>query len=234
MEGAVRGDVREHHLGAVPRHPGMVPGDPGRLPPVGRELRPGDEPAAVVGEFTYRAAVVGGRAVQGYSGDHPAQLGGALAGELLQDAPHFAPVGVELRVGPAQPAAGGRGRGERHGFARPVGGVGVQPLVGEVDEDDQRAALGPRGACPRHSAVLDDPAPYVPRCGQHAVGAPVRPSADQGAAARLGRARLRPPHLVPDGADVLRASVVGGGERGVDRRRPGSVSPGGQHDRFPL
>ncbi|CAM5605995.1 hypothetical protein SCYAM73S_05416 [Streptomyces cyaneofuscatus] len=220
------GDLRQHHHRAVPRHPGVVPGDPGGPPPVVRDTGAGDEPVAAVGEFPYGGAVLGGGAVQRYGGDHPAYVGGPGSGELLQHAPHFAllaPVQVDLRVHPAQPAADVRERGERPGRVRPVGGVGVQPLVREVDEDDERPALLAHRTGPGLSAVLDHPAARVPRGGQHGLRGAVRAAAHQGAAAALGRARLGPPHLVADGGEVVGAAVVRGGEGRVDRRRPGAV-----------
>lgn len=219
-------DLRQHDHRAVPRHPGVVPGDPGRPPPVVGDLGAGDEPVPVVGEFTDRRPVVGRRPVERHGGDDAPYIGGRGPGELLQHAPDLArrPVfRAHLRVHPAQPAADVPDGGERPRLVGPVGGVGVQPLVGEVDEDHEEFAALAHGARPGLPAVLDHPAAGVPRGGQHRGDGAVGAAAHQGAPAVLGGARLGPPHLVPDGAEVVGAAVVRGGECRVDRRRPGSV-----------
>ncbi len=220
VQGAVGADVGEDQFGAVPRHAGMVPGEPGRVSPVGREPRPGHEPVPVVGEFAYGAPVLGGGAVQRYGGQDTAHVGGPVTGELLQHAPHLAPLRPEQRLRPAQ-AGAHRGHGrERTRLAARV--AAVEALVGEVHEDQQRPVLAGQGG-PRVSAVLDDAAAHVPRRGQHrllpAVGVPPH----QGAPAALAGARLGPPHLVADEAHVLRVPVVRGGQGRVDRRGPGPV-----------
>lgn len=226
-EPAVRSDLGEPELGAVPRHPGVVPHQPGRLPPVRGEPGPGAEPVSVVGQLPHQGPVFRGRPVQRYGGRHAAHIGRPGSGELLHHAPDFAV--PQHRVGPAQPAADRRdGRqGPRRGAAGSVGLVRVQPLVGEVDEDHQRSALGSFGARPGLPAVLGDPAAHVPRRGQRAHrGAAVRGPADQGAATALGRPGHRPPHLGADRADVLRPPVEGGGQRGADGRGPTAVGGG--------
>ncbi len=204
----------------------MVPGDPGGPPPVVGDLGSGDEPVPSVGEFTHRRPVVGRRAVQRYGGHDPSYIGEGGSGELLQHAPDFARralLRAHLRVHPAQPAADLGDRGERPGLVRSVGGVGVQPLVGEVDEHHEESAVLADRAGPGLSAVLDHPAAGVPGGGQRGCGGAVRAAADQRAAAALGGARLGPPDLVPDGAEMVGPAVVRGGERRADRRRPGAV-----------
>ncbi len=224
-EGAVGGDLGEQDLGAVPRHPGVVPADPDGPGPVRGEPGAGDEPVPFGGEFAHGGAVSCGRAVERHGGGDPAHVGRRGPGELLQDAPHLAPVRVDHRVGPAQSAADGGDGGERPGLrsgAR-VGLVRVQPLVGEVAEHHERSALRPVGRRPGPSAVLDDSAADVPRGGQRgllrAVGAPPH----QGPAASLGGPWRGPPQLVADGARVFGPSVVRGGERRVDGRGPAAV-----------
>lgn len=134
VQGAVGAHVGDQQFGAVPRHPRVVPGEPGGPAPVRRQPRPGHEPVGVAGQFTDGRAVLGGRPVQRYGGQDAPHVGGAVAGELLQHAPHFVPLGPHHEVGPAQPAAHRRERGERRRLAA-AGLVPVQPLVGEVRED---------------------------------------------------------------------------------------------------
>lgn len=213
-------DLGDDQLRAVPGHARVVPGEPGRARAVGRQPRPGDEPVADVGEFTHRVPVLHGRAVQRHGGQDPADIGGPVPGELLQDAPHLTELGSQLRLCPAQSAADRGDRRERDRLA--AGPEAVQPLVGEVHEHDERFARH-HLAGPGVAAVLDDPAAHVPRRGQHrllpAVGAP----AHQGAAAALGGPGLGPPHLVPDEAQPFGVPVVRGRERRVDGRGPGTV-----------
>ncbi|MGX1248862.1 hypothetical protein RKD48_001373 [Streptomyces ambofaciens] len=214
-------DVGDDQLGAVPGHARVVPGEPGGAAAVGREAGSGDEAVPFGGEFAHRAPVVGRGAVQRHGHEDAADVGGPLAGELLQDAPHLAALGTRVRLDPAQSAAH---RGQRCQRARlgAAGGEGVQPLVGEVHEDHQRTGAG-RGRAPGPAAVLDDAAAHVPRCGQHrflgAVGVPPH----QGAPPALGGPGRGPPHLVTDEGDVVGPSVVRGGEGRVDRRGPRSV-----------
>lgn len=229
-EGAVGADLGELDLGAVPGHPGVVPGDPGRPAPVRGEPGSGHEPVPSVGEFAYGGAVVGRRSVQRHGGEHPAHVGRRGPGELLQDAPHLAAVRVDHRVHPAQSAAdAGDGR-ERPGSGAGSGLrlVEIQALVGEVAEDHERSAARPRDRRPGLSAVLDDPAADVPRRGEHGLLAAVGAPPDEGPPAALGGAGGGPPQLVADGAHVFGASVVGGGERGVDGRRPAAVGGRGR------
>jgi hypothetical protein len=222
----VGGHVGEHQFRTVPRHPRVVPGQPGGSPSVGREAGAGDELVPVVGEFAYGVQVLLRRAVQRHGGHDPAYVGGPVPGELLQYAPDFAPLEVQLRVHPAQSAA--HERHGREGTRFTVGGGGlvhVQPLVDEVDEDDQRAGVEHR-AGPGLSAVLDDPAAHVPRSGQHRLLAAVGTTAHQRTATGLLGPGLGPPGLVADEADILGVPVVRGGERRVDGRGPGTVGQG--------
>ena len=103
------------------------------------------------------------------------------------------------------------------GSAGPVRLVRVEPLVGEVDEDQQRppsARGAPAQGWPPYSMTR---LRMFHGAGSTDSLAAVRPSADQRAPAALGRAWFGPPHLVADRPDVLRPAVVRGGERGVDR-----------------
>lgn len=102
-EPAVRGDLGEPQLGAVPRHTGVVPHQPGRLPPVGREPGPAAEPVPVIGQLPHAGPVFRGRPVQRYGSQDAAHIGRPGSGELLQHAPDFTV--TQHRVGPAQPAA---------------------------------------------------------------------------------------------------------------------------------
>lgn len=187
-------DLRQHDHRAVPRHPGVVPGDPGRPPPVVGDLGAGDEPVPVVGEFTDRRPVVGRRPVERHGGDDAPYIGGRGPGELLQHAPDLArrPVfRAHLRVHPAQPAADIPDGGERPRLVGPVGGVGVQPLIGEVNEHHEEFAVLAHGARPGLPAVLDHPAAGVPGCGQHRGDGAVGAAAHQGAPARPRRDAAR-------------------------------------------
>ncbi|CAM5300063.1 hypothetical protein SVIOM74S_09652 [Streptomyces violarus] len=151
-----------------------------------------------------------------------ARSGGPGAGELLQDAPDLAPLGPQVRLGPAQSRADvGHGR-ERTRLAARL--VPVQPLVGEVHEHHQRAVLLWEGG-PGMSAVLDDPAAHVPRRGQQRLLRTVGVPPHQGAPARLGGARFGPPHLVAGEPHVVRVPVVRGGQGRVDGRGPGPGTP---------
>ncbi len=163
-QGAVGTDVGEDQFGAVPGHPRMVPGEPGGLPPVGRELRSGQEPVPFVGQFAQGAPVQGRGSVQRHGGQDTSYVAGPVAGELLQYAPHFVAFGPQQRLRPAQ-ARPHRGRG-RERARLPAGLVAVEPLVGEVHEHHQRAVVARERRRPGMSAVLDDPAPHVPRRGQ--------------------------------------------------------------------
>ncbi len=220
VEGAVGPDVGDQQLRAVPRHARMVPREPCRAPPVGRDPRAGDEPVPVVGEFPHGTAVVGRRAVQGYGGQDAPHVGGPLPRELLQYAPHFTVVEPHQRLHPAQSTAHRGHGGERTRVAALL--VPVEPLVGEVDEDDERPALD-HHARPGLSAVLDDPAAHVPRSGQDRLLTAVGPAPYQGPPAALRGARLGPPRLVPHETHVLGTSVVRGGQGRVDGRGPGTV-----------
>lgn len=214
---AVPGHLGDQQRGAVPGHPRMVPAQPGGAAAVRGEPGAGDEPVAVVGEFAYGVPVLGRRAVQRHRGDDPADVGGALPGELLQDAPHLVPLRVRPRVHPAQSAAHRRHRGERAGLA--AGFVAVEALVGEVHEDHEGAGV-PHQAGPGLAAVLHDPTAHVPRGRQHRLLRAVGRAPHQGAPAALGGPGLGPPRLVADEADGLGMPVVRGGERRVDRRGP--------------
>ncbi len=223
VQGAVRGDVGEDQFGAVPRHARMVPAEPGRAPSVGREPRPGDEPVPPVAQFPHRVAVVGGGAVQRDRGQDAAHVAGAVAGELLQDAPHLAALRQQHRIGPAQPLPHRRHGRERAVLAARV--VAVEALVGEVHEHHQRGAVA-HGAGPGPAAVLDDPGPHVPRRRQHRLLGAVAVPAHQGAPAGLGGPGLGPPHLVADEVRELGAAVVGRGGGRVDGRGPLAVRQG--------
>ncbi len=235
---SVGGDLGQLQLGAVPGHPGVVPHQPGRPPAVRGEPGAGGEAVPVVAQLPYGRPVPGRRPVQRYGGQDPAHIGRGGSGELLQHAPHF--VAAQYRVGPAQTAArrGHRGEGPRVGGAGRVRLVRVQPLVGEVDEDQQGSAGRPLGPRPGPAAVLGDPAAHVPRCGQLAdlAAGAGGAAAHQGAAARLPRPGLGPPHFGADRAEVFGPSVERGREARVDGRGPASVRTGlrGGHHRAPL
>lgn len=217
---AVVADLGDHQLRPVPRHPRMVPAQPGGPPAVGRQPGAGDEPVPGPDEFPHGTPVVGGRPVQRHRGQDPPYVVGAVPGELLQHTPHFAAGEVHPGLRPAQTAAHRGHRGERPGLT--AGLVPVEPLVGEVHEDDEGPAVVAHSA-PGPAAVLDDPAAHVPGRGQHRLLAAVGPPPHQGPPAALGRPGLGPPDLVADEIHPLRPSVVRGGERRVDGRRPRSV-----------
>lgn len=198
----------------------MVPDEPRRAPPVGRDPRSGDEPVPAVGEFAYGVPVPGSRAVQRDRGQDAPHVGGPLAGELLQDAPHFTEVEPQLRLRPAQSAAHRGHGGDRTWLGALL--VPVEALVGEVDEDDERPAVDDLSG-PGLSAVLHDPAAHVPRCRQHRLLRAVGPPPHQGAPPALDGPRLGPPRLVADEAHVLGVPVVTGGKGRVDGRGPGTV-----------
>jgi hypothetical protein len=226
-EGPVGGGVRDLQLGAVPGHPGVIPGQPDGVAAVRGEPGRGDEAVPVAVEFADGAG-----AVKGHGDGQPAYVGGGRAGELLHDAPHLAAVRVRVgpRVGEAQSAAHGRDRGERARLG-PAGGVGldgVEALVAEVGEDDERAVFvrwaRARHARPGLAAVLDDAAADVPRRRQHRGGPGVAGAQpQQGAPAALGRAGGGPPQFLADRAEVFRSAVARGDERGVDGRGPAAV-----------
>ncbi len=122
LEAAVSADPCRHHAGAVPRHRGVVPRQPDQPLAVRGEPRTAQEPVAVPGQLPDPAAVGGGRTVQRDGRQHPAQFGGALAGELLQYAPHLAALEQHHRIAPAQPVLGDVGeRGQRAGARRSRG-----------------------------------------------------------------------------------------------------------------
>lgn len=162
------------------------------------------------------------------------RVGRPLTRELLQHAPHFAPLQQQLRLHPAQSAPYGRDGSERtwpitglgHGLGLGLGLgpelVHVHPLVGEVHEHHEEPPVV-HGTGPWLSPVLDDPAADVPGGGQEGLLRAVGPTPDEGAATVLGRPGRGPPHLVADEADVLGAPVVRGREGRVDGRGPGTV-----------
>jgi hypothetical protein len=236
-EDSVLPDLGDLQLRGVPGHVGVIPGQPDGRAAVGRDLGPGDEAVPVVRELPHRHPVFGRRTVERHRGDEAVDVLRSLAGELLHRAADDPSREIDHGLGPVQTVAhrGGRRQGPRP-RAGDIGFIDVQPLVREVNEDDQRAVLTAH-AVPRPVAVFEEPGAQVPRCRQRAFDAAVGPAPEQVAAARLLRACLLPPHLLPDDADRERrrdladAHLGGGRDRG-ERRDPRSVGAGDDRQRL--
>ncbi len=156
-------------LGPVPRHPRMIPADPGQHAAIRGRCREGVEVRAA-DQDPDRAGIAGRRAVKRHGHDRP---GDPAAGVPLPDAPHLVSAGTEHEVSePVGAILAGRRR-QRLRLRPLIRTAEVEPLVGEVREQE---AAGQRQV--GLAAVLVHAGPGVPRCREQVPADAVRPLAD--------------------------------------------------------
>ena len=213
-ERAVGQHVRDPQLAAVPRHVRVIPGQPGQPRAVGAEARVGIE---IVARHQHLPA--GRVAVHAHAGDRVDRL---AAGDrvVFAHADQPAAAAIDDRVGVAQRDLG------RDRPRRVPGVLPVEPLIGEIREED-RAAVDDEFP----AAVLVDTRASVQRRRRHVSRAAIGRAAHDHVAAALVGPAFGPIDVRAVKADLPQPHRAGEDQVGGDGRFPGTV---GRYDHFRL